>query len=264
MKKYLIIFKSNLIKFLQYRGDFLLGLVSLVLNLIITIFLAKAFYENTDSIYGYTLSELATYTLISSSLRALIETSIHWALTNDIKSGKLSIKLTQPINYKLFRLFSEFARKINHIFFTLIAIFFIFKVYQYNFGITIIKYRIFVFVIMTICSFFINWFFRQTLGNFAFWMKDIGGLSQFLNEVVGLLGGSWVPLDYLKPIYNILKLLPFSYILYFPSRVLIDSTIETATIHKILFIQFLWIIFFCLLSQLLWKKGLKKYESVGI
>ncbi len=264
MKKYLKVLKANFIKFLEYRTDLVIGLSSLVFNLIITIFLAKAFYENTDDIYGYTLSELATYTFITSSLRTFIETNIHWYLTNDIKSGKLSAILTKPIKYNLYQLFSELAWKINHIFFTVFAVAFIFLIYRSNFDIVIITGRIPIFVVMTIVSFYLYRSFRKILGNLAFWMKDIGGLSQFVNEITGLLGGSWVPLDFFKPIYNLLKFLPFSYIFYFPSRILIDDTIEIQTIYQIMLIQITWTLLFSLFSLFLWKKGLKKYESVGI
>jgi len=264
MVKYLATFKCSLINSLQYRGEFILGLFSISASLIITIFFSKAFYENTDSIYGYTLSEFATYTLTSSFIRTIIETNINWHLSENIRSGELSDMIIKPINFNLQQLFSELAWKVNHLLYNLLAFIFIFFIYKLNFEITIIENRIPVFIGAVFISFFLNRSFKQILGNIAFWMKDIGGLSQFVNEVIGLLGGSWIPLDFFKSIFNALKILPFSYIIYFPARLLIDPTIDSESIYQIFILQILWSLLFTTIAHILWKRGIKRYESVGI
>ena len=123
---------------------------------------------------------------------------------------------------------------------------------------------ILIFILSTIISFFLNRSFKFIIGTFNFWTKDTNGISSFINEVISILGGKWLPIDFFGPLSSIIKLLPFSYGFYFPIQILINSNLDSNDILKILFLEILWTIVFTLVGYFLWKRGLKKFESVGI
>jgi ABC-2 type transport system permease protein len=101
------------------------------------------------------------------------------------------------------------------------------------------------------------------IGCLAFWTKDTGGISNFVNEILNIVSGKWLPLDFFGVLARYLKLLPFSYNFYFPIQLLINKSLTIIEIYKILGIELFWMILFTVIGGYIWKKGLRQYESVG-
>jgi ABC-type uncharacterized transport system, permease component len=65
-----------------------------------------------------------------------------------------------------------------------------------------------------------------------------------------------------KDILKFFDLLPFKYIIYFPINILNGKLPVEAILSRIA-IQFLWILLLALVSNILWKVGMKKYIAIG-
>jgi len=74
---------------------------------------------------------------------------------------------------------------------------------------------------------------------------------------------SLFPINILPPaLAHILNFTPFPYLLYFPVNVYLGA-IKGLDLAQGLAIQFAWLAFFWLLSQFVWRRGIKKYSAVG-
>lgn len=264
MNKYFAIFKIEFIHFLEYRSEFIAELISIFVQLFISAFFALAFFENTNDVYGYSISTYITYVVLTAVVSKLVNTDIGWVLAEQIKNGDLSNLLVKPLQFNWYRLFAELSWKSHSLFYSLIAIGVTSIVLLKQFTFHIILTRIPIFLIAILMSYFLNRAFRYIVGCLAFWTKDTGGITNFINEVLSILGGKWFPLEFYGPLFAIVKLLPFSYIYYFPVQLLINRSLEMNAIGRILLIELLWTILFTVIGQFIWRKGIKHFESVGI
>jgi ABC-2 type transport system permease protein len=71
------------------------------------------------------------------------------------------------------------------------------------------------------------------------------------------------PLDLFPPaIVNIMNFLPFSYIFYYPVKI-IQTDLDWQLIAFVLTRQLIFLGILLFINQTLYKKGVKKYEAVG-
>ena len=77
------------------------------------------------------------------------------------------------------------------------------------------------------------------------------------------MGGKWLPLEFFGIFTVVFKLLPFSYIYYFPIRIITDPNLTSKETVTIILIMLLWTLLFNIVAVFFWRKGLKRYESVG-
>jgi ABC-2 type transport system permease protein len=264
VKKYFQVYKTEFLSFLQYRSEFIAEIIAIFIRVFIVLYLALAVYENKEEIYGYTLSGFATYTLLTSFIFQIIDTDINWVLSHQIRKGDLANYLLKPLKYNWYRLFAELSWKSHSLFYSLLVLTAMTFLYAKTFTLQIVSSRIWVFAVAMILSYLFNRSWRYIIGTLAFWTKDIGGISNFIKEISGFLGGSGLPLEFFGPFTNLLKLLPFSYIFYFPIQIIIDPNLNSFNILKILVIESIWVILLFIIGQILWKKGIKHFESVGI
>ena len=192
-----------------------------------------------------------------------METDVNWVLSHQIRKGDLANYLLKPLRFNWYRLFAELSWKSHALFYSFIVIGVLTVIYAKVFILQIISVRIPLFIFCAIISYIFNRSFRFIIGTLAFWTKDIGGISSFLNEITSFLSGRWLPLDFFGPLVTVFKLLPFSYAFYFPIQILIDPTLGPADIKRILLLELFWTLLFFLAGLTLWKKGLKHFESVG-
>jgi ABC-2 type transport system permease protein len=104
------------------------------------------------------------------------------------------------------------------------------------------------------------------IGCSAFWITNRGDVNNFCMAAytaIGILSGGIIPLNILFKDYTWLQYNPFSYLLHWPMQIYLqDFSLNT----KLSLVGFtlIWIAFFYILAQYIFKLGLKKNESVGL
>ena len=97
MKKYLYIFKSELMTNLQYTFDIIIGFISYIIMIFIFLNLWKYIYSDPNEVInGYTMNQMIL------GGRKLCK-----KICNDVRSGNISYNITKPYNYVEFSLFSH-------------------------------------------------------------------------------------------------------------------------------------------------------------
>lgn len=95
----------------------------------------------------------------------------------------------------------------------------------------------------------------------AFWLNQTNGMLRLFSFAQELLTGALIPLHLLPMfIQDISKILPFQYYLYIPLQVLMDRIPIRNVIHYC-FISTGWFVFMLVAAYLIWKKGIRHYES---
>ena len=80
--------------------------------------------------------------------------------------------------------------------------------------------------------------------------------------ISGFLAGSYFPLDlYPEWLQIILDYLPFSYIQYYPVKILMG---ETHLFGKAVLMISLWMVPLAFLVNFVWKRGLRRYTAAGM
>lgn len=104
-------------------------------------------------------------------------------------------------------------------------------------------------------------FINLIVGFIAFWTGEASHIKLATNQVIALLSGALLPLSYYpKQIQTILNYLPFKYLIQFPADVYLGKTTNNEIFTGITIMCF-WILFLYLLAEIVYKKGVKIYES---
>lgn len=249
---------------LIYRWAFLLrSLVSLV-PLLGTYFLWKAIFQNTAEVAGYTFASVMTYYLALMVLDAVASpTDDEFQIARDIKDGQLSQMLLKPVNYFLFRL-SLFAS--SRVIFAAIVLL----------PLTIVLWWVWskleiagsggnpwLIAGAVLGSAALQFLIAYACAMMAFWFLEISGIIFLLYAGEFLAGGHMFPLDLLpKPLYEVAMMTPFPYEYYFPVAVACGR-LQGAAVWQGFIWQWAWVAVLWLISQGLWRAGLKHYTSVG-
>ena len=221
--------------------------------------------SSNGNIYSYDSASIITYILGSSVIRAFVFSSQSFNVGRDISSGDLNNYLIKPIKYFWYWGARDLGDKLLNLVFSVFEIFLVLKLYRPNVIFEDDLKIIFLFLIFVILSVILYFLFSLSISQTNFWYYGQNGWAQrFLAYVViETLGGSLFPIDLLpESILGIIKLLPTTYFLYFPLQIYLDRLSGSEIAAGFGMVLF-WILFFLVLNQKLWHKGLKIYGAFG-
>lgn len=259
MKKYLSIIANQINITLAYKFSLVSAFMLPLFQVFISIFVWKVIYSNNPMDINYTLNEMVTYIITSTFISVVYSVSHAFRLTKLVRTGNLSFILIRPYNY-LLESFSFFTGKkvvegiiLFLIFFTLSAA----GIIEIG-GINLIS------VLLLISTYIMVFLFINLIGILSFWLIQMWTIKPLFVALVGLLGGTYFPLDILpSSVYKILKYNPFSFIGFVNTKTLLGKfSVEETFVF--LTVSICWSFVFIILTKLLWKKGLRIYEGMGV
>lgn len=221
VKKYFFIawiaVRSNLAYFSEVSSRLIF------LGVILYIFLRLweiTYAENgTKTLGGLTLNQMLWYLTVTEAI-TLSAPPVARVVDQDVRTGALSVQLIRPLSYPLFCLFSNLGERflrflLNLIVGALIACLLIGPIELSAWGLVI-------FLAAIPLAFVLDFLANFLIGLGAFWLEDTSGLSLIYSRVTMILGGMLIPLE-LFPLWSqpLLKLLPFSSIVYGPAHLLV-------------------------------------------
>lgn len=262
MKKYWKILTTDFQNSLTYRVNFVMWRIRQVIIFLVPYFIWTSVLHSGDSLYGYELNQLLTYTFGTILLRSLVFSSRTIDLAGIINSGDLTLYLLKPIS--IFKYW--FARDISDKLMNLSFIFIEFPLLililrpplSLQANLLFVAQAILATAIAVIMYFYLNFLF----GMIGFWSREVWAPRFLLLVILQFASGGIFPLDMLpKVAQNVLNLTPFPYMLFFPLKTYLGGT-STYYLQGI-FISILWTISLKYLAEFVWQKGLKQYEAEG-
>lgn len=263
MKMYWLVAKNTWIETLTYRLNFTMWRVRVTLELLTRYFLWLAIIPEGSSFLSYSQSQMLTYILLTSIISAIVESTRTSDIAADINEGNLSNYLIKPINYFMYWFSRDLGDKLMNILFMCIELSIFFVVFQPPFIIQTNPFTIFSFLIAIFLAIIAHFFISFSLSLIGFFNPETWAPRFIFFVALTFFTGQIFPLDILPTaIYSIVKLLPFTYLVYFPAKVYLGA-LEPIQVYEGLAIISIWTIMLYFLMKYFWQKGIKLYTAYG-
>ncbi len=264
MRKYLQVIRITFQEYFVYRLNFIFWRLRAFIQLLVLYFLWLAVIPQGTTIFGYDQAKILTYILGTSIIRSFILSSRSVDVAGEVSSGVLSNFLLKPINYLGRWLAKDIPDKILNLFFSIIGVSLILIFLRPPIIIQNNPLIIFLTIITIILGMILFFYLSFSLSLSAFWTPENVWPPRFLAMIIiEFLAGSLFPLDILPAgVFKTLKLLPFTYLLFFPLNVYLGKlTLQEIFIG--IFISLFWILVFWQLAKALFRLGVKSYVAWG-
>jgi ABC-2 type transport system permease protein len=224
----------------------------------------QALYKSNDSldISGVTLSTMLAYSMIIEIGNSFTDSGVMRTLNRQIFSGEISNYLLLPLNFLAHLFKSNITENVyKTLYRALPPAIIAFALYWAQ--VETLRYSVIVYVVALFLGMAISFRFKCILGLAAIWLRN----DFFLNNLWGILSklfcGYTVPLWFFPRWFNNLSyFLPFRYILFEPTSILLGQT-ESGSIGQVLLAQVVWVIILAVLSGMIWARGRKRLLLFG-
>lgn len=262
MKKYFSIFKIGWQKVIEYRGHMLGHMILGVISFFAMFFIWGAVFKDRQYFGVYTFPSMMSYMLMVRFLHFANRGNIGRDIGLEIKNGSLSVYLLKPISYLKWWFFVFLSERIYEILLrgSMVIVFII--IFNKLLAIPGLN-QVLLFICFLPISLLLNYLINVFIASVGFWTTDVRLFRSTIIMVIEFLGGMVVPIDLMPEFLGkICRFLPFQFTGYFPIK--IYQGIESKTIVIGFLTSLVWIIVISILLRLLWRKGLKKYEAIGV
>lgn len=264
MNKYWALYKINFQKTIAYRASTLLGSLGDFIDTFVFMFVWLIIFGEKQAIGGFTLSETITYLLGIGIIASIARSWIQYELPADVKSGNLSGYMTKPFSYPIMRAITDLAERPLEIILRIITYLTIGFLLKGTFIINTDIGILLLFIISIAFAFLISYLIGFIFGCYTFWMTENAGLVNTYWSIAMVFSGGYAPLTFFPHWFQVIaNVLPFSYTRYFPMLIYLKK-ISGLEILKGISLQVIWIILLYFIARFLWRKGIKRYEGVGI
>ena len=262
MRKYLYIFKSELMTSLQYAFNNFSRFIGYSIIIFIYVNLWQYIYSDPDKlINGYTMYQTIWYVIITEIIWMVTGSSLLCKdISTDVKNGSIVYYITKPFNYVNFKLVSHLGKNIIK--------FILFFIYGLLLGFLLIgkipdvdPLHIIIIISTIILAIIVSSLFAILIGLFSFVIEDSSPFHWVYSKFILVLGTIF-PIEFFpKVLAKILKYTPIFAVSYGPARLFINFTWWDALIT--LAVQILYLIGIFALTQIVYKKGVKKLNVNG-
>lgn len=266
MKKFKKIAFLGLRSALQYRTNYLVGMISILFPLMIQLSLWTAIYsqKGIDAVvFGYTYHQILLYSVAVTVSARFLSTDIHNNIALEIKNGALNRYLVQPVVYPVYHFFSFIGEKIMHFAVNLILLIVMLIIFSLS-GIASPQPLDFICYLVDMpIALLLNFVMFLNISFLAFWLTDVSRIFGVVSILITIFSGAILPLDVLgSTILQITQRFPFFYTSYFLVNIL-SGKLTPVQIGNGMLIQFAWILILTGLALCLWVRGVRRYEAVG-
>lgn len=207
---------------------------------------------------------MMSYYIVSTFLNQLEKSEgVSKEINKQIRAGTFSKYMVVPINIEGYFLAMEFGMALFYVIFDFLAgavWIGLFKIkFQFTTNLFVISCAILIIIIGIIFMVQLNYY----LGILTLKYQGIGTFLMIKNNLISFVTGSFIPLALFPDIIvKIMRFLPFYYITYLPSMLLVGYC-EDEAVQGIV-ILLIWCVVLQLVIQYTWNKYVRKYEGVGI
>ncbi|MDG0872115.1 ABC-2 family transporter protein [Paenibacillus thiaminolyticus] len=263
--KYGAAFKIGLQASMEYRLQFLIGLVSLIFPIGIQSLIWTAVYRSSADgvLYGYDYSQMILYTLLSCIVTKLVMTQLEHTIAEDIKSGGLNAYLVRPISYFGYRLSAYAGSRVisDTVLLGLVAAVLLIAVRYGHDPLPPVRLALFAAALLLAAA--VQFLLSYAICALAFRLAEISYFFVITGLIVQIVSGGIVPLEVFGETVNgWFSLLPFKYTIYFPVNVLTGRIPASESLDGIA-IQCGWIVILAGTAHIAWRIGLKRYVGLG-
>lgn len=262
MRKYLYIFKSELMTNLQYIFDILVGFISYCIMIFIFLNLWNYMYSDpSELINGYSMNQMIWYVIITEILwMSLGGRKLCRKICNDVKSGNITYNIIKPYNYVGYILFNHLG--VTTLKFVLITILGMFLGYiSLGSFPTLNILSVLGIILSCILATIINILIITSIALISFFIEDANPFYWLYSKLI-LVVGTLFPIEFFpKVLQPLLKYSPIYVVSYGPAKLFVDFTLEKFI--EVIIIQVIYLIVCLGIAHLIYKKGVRKLNVNG-
>ncbi len=208
---------------------------------------------------GYTLAEMIWYMAITESIM-MSSPRITPLVDEDVRTGAIAVQLVRPMSYPLFRLASNLGEQAVRFVITALA--------AASIATLLVGpprhllEGLLLAALSLPLAFALDFLGYMLVGLLAFWLEDTTGVALIYSRLTMIAGGMLLPLElFPESIGALLKALPFSCIVYGPSRLFVHP--DSAALAHLLLNQIIWIVILSLAVAAVYSKGVRRIALNG-
>ena len=260
MKKYLAIFKINLLNSLAYPTELLTRSAMILLFMWIFFQLWRVVFaaSGSTSISGLTLHDTCWYLLLAETLE-LGRPRLARVISEQVKDGSIAYLLNKPYDFLLYQLSSGLGESLPRM------------------GMLFLVGGALVWAMAGPPPDLVNWplalvaltgawllhfCVNALIGLAAFITEEVAPFEWIYQKLVFILGGMLVPLDFYPAwLQTVAKSLPFAYMMYGPARLFVQPSMQIFV--QIISGQVLWLVIVGGLLVLAFSRGMRRLAING-
>lgn len=262
MRKYLFIFKSELMSNLQYVFNVLVSFIGYFILIYIFLNLWQYMYSDPNEIInGYTMNQMIWYVIVTEILwMSLGGRKLCKQICNDVRGGNIAYNINKPYSYIGYCLSSHMgAITIKSIMYIVLGMILGF-IFLGSFP-TLNFFSILAILITGVLATVISILLITCISLLSFFMEDSYPFYWLYSKFILVLGTIF-PIEYFpKVLQPILSFSPIYVVSYGPAKLFVDFS--WSGFASIIIAQVIYIIISYLLCSFIYKKGVKKLNVNG-
>lgn len=263
-RKYCEVAKVHLKSQLAWRMDVFFQMFFTVGRILFAYLLWKVILGEGKTVAGFGFDDMLSYSLFSSFLTQLdLSQGISEEIHSRIRGGTFSKYMVLPVNTEGYFLAMEVGVVLFYLFFDFVAAFIWALVFGIRLQVVGDAGILLCTALMVILGLIFMVQLNYYLGVLTLKYQGIGTFLMIKNNLVALVTGSIVPLALLpETVVEVMRLLPFYYVTYLPSMLLLGRCQEEAATGLVALT--LWCVALQVLIHVTWESYSKRYDGVGI
>ncbi|MCK5062003.1 ABC-2 family transporter protein [Candidatus Parcubacteria bacterium] len=265
LRKIIAIGKNEWQKVLTYRLSIICFRLGNLIEVAFNVIIWTVIFQGAETIRGYTYSEMLTY-LIVGYIITFITTNYAFEhnISDFIHKGTLSNILLKPISFFEYVVASALGRFSVTLFSTSLIIVLLLVIFIPRMIAPANAITLLIMMPMVVMGYFIRLFLSIIIGMIAFWTIHIMGIQSSYRYIERFFAGGYFPINVLPTIFTTVSLaLPFAYTWFVPLQLYLGKMSAMDGL-KGLVIEIMWLFILYGIIKIVWKRGLKQYEGVGI
>lgn len=263
MRKYYLVAKNTWDEMLTYRINFSLWRVRMVVGLLISYFLWSSVMPDRGTLFGYSKDLMITYIVLAPVIFAIVFSSRTHEMAENINKGDLSMFLTKPFGYFKYWFSRDMGDKAMNIAFSVVEFSLFIFIFRPAVFLQFNALYLILFVISLVLAIILHFFIGCLMSMVGFWSPEVWAPRFIFYTLVSFFAGSIFPLDILpEPVFNVLKLLPFAYLQFFPIKIYLGQ-LGFQEILQGFATTILWVGIMYGILKLVWIRGLRIFTASG-
>lgn len=254
-------------KAVSYRLDFWISFFfGTATEIGVAYFLWKSIFEaqGVTTMNGFSFHAIVFYYLFASFSIRLARGSEYGYISRDIYEGGLTRYLLYPVSFLGYKYVTHIAQTLIGIFQFTVALATLTMIMGLPADQNISVGSICAGLLTCMIAGALHFAIASCLEMVAFWQDVIWNLMVMLRFIVGLLGGSLIPLAFFPEWgQRLAQHTPFPLLITFPVKTFLGQMTMTEWLTNICMIS-LWTIIFASIAVFIWNRGIKQYSGVGI
>lgn len=263
-KKYWEVARVHLKSQLVWRADVMFQMFFTIGRILFAYLLWKVIFAGREQVAGFTFDGMLSYYIFSSFLTQLdMSQGVGEEIHSRIRGGTFSKYMVLSVHTEGYFLAMEVGVVSFYLVFDLIAAFVWVLVFDIRLQTAAQWQIIFCAFIMVLLGLLFMVQLNYYLGLLTLKYQGIGTFLMIKNNMMALVTGSIVPLVLLpEGVVGVMRLLPFYYVTYLPSMLLVGRCQEEAVTG--LAVLAVWCLAMQALIGVTWEKYSRMYDGVGI